>query len=1762
MKTKKLLFSLLLLLLGTATAWADKYYMPKSYRNKVNPRLTLENAVGKRFMIYNTAIDTGTDEAGNTIYGVDKTGFLRNGGAEFAHDKSKERDLFIYNESFVYTLEKHTDDTGTWYAIKSLSTGTYVDCKGKTTHKNAADAKLNIYNWSEAKNLGISAWTSMECWEYNIVANRDIEHQSVVFVIGGKYTVNGKDLTAYWSGGTTSFGTDEWIGHPYVFYEALEFTDESQSAVKADKPFLQDLHAYSRCDMYSSQRAYGLVHVHDHNDNTHITIPGRQESAHGIHLTDGDILTSVDLKAGESLQLQFNNGEAPSAVHIYLQRNADKTNVPTAINVEVSNDGNVWKTVATSLEVKLNPHYATTAIELDGTYSYLRISDASGKAMSLSEVYIFPHGNDGVLHTLNEYLATIAALDNEIHTKASAQGYADVIEKYNENYAAVKLLSGIPYAGNKYRIHADVFSDNEHEKLQIGVDGNSIKLGGDYFAAADKTIYEWYSERLSDGSLAFKNVKTGRYLALGMTTSETPVGWNINTSLTQRTGVPLRNAGYPLTDTNDYLAVRNDGTGLGSSETIHNQLSSEYCTDFVFMPVDISANEKKITIKANELVMRNTELHFDANGDGVAEIHSLPFSRIFTKDAMPTLTLQCPVIHPYVGVIKENDDDNVRTDIATLSQDGKVLTFNWDKIDNGDVLDIQLKIEEPFTITQNATTEKPEPETFLYFIRNKRANGLKQQARPNRANIGIEGDGPVSVQGEMYDYAKFDSRTTAMHLVQDNVNASKELDATSLFYFTPTEDTGLGEYYSVNVNNATTVKKFATDGTWDNNGGIWYVQPDYNGAYSGYNIGATKLNATNNPSDAWCDAENADVISFSTPDDDGTAWEFVPVPVDAAKVMLKEFIDKVATELSAKFDQITPEIAAERGYDMYKVECYKYMVDEIVKRVGDQGAGGYYDSGNIFKLVQYAQNIHMIEHEVVYALYELPLLSDETMMDETAQFANPKWYYVRNVAGNNYAAYTSADHPMNLEQYAAGKRLKNLFYFAGNKNTFDNNPEDNISTGYQDYPGNNLILDEYLKIHLHNFMSGKNTLVSRNVTVADVTDSYPGYGMQEITDISGGLASGENWTIEAEYELDGSSFNAYGSCLLSSQEDALADNYPNAFQVYFKADRTLVLKVNSMYDTKTFTHTQEFYSKIKVVVTYSFEKLTIDIYNSAGEKESWSGNVQLNPIKALYSAFPADEGIKVNNLVVKKVETMNWKEHLDGAQYDLWYIFPSSNLNNVGFAITLDDPNETNKGWTNANNIVDTDLGYEDKSSWQFERVTDFDGHIDELLEMYNLKDCVIYNKELAALMKLIIKNKALIEQDKDGGEDEEALFNEAYYAILNYNGPMPDELKAPKPGSLYTIRPMEEEDTENALLVHVDANGTYATKEVYIDDVVRDDKSYDSRAVWMFDGADGSKNTDLKAKNLHTQCYLTALGDAASAVNEDDAASVTLKALGACTTMFQVGDKYMVMNSAKVVNTGTDKTQWIVEEIVNPEESVYFGVSTYDYGYNTLKLGFPAYIPKGVEAFYARIHGDIKKDRYVSMVSYGEPTDEVRILPSNTAVVLRNVDGEAAAKDYKFYYSATDATPVADKYLHGALYYTVVKCSSYDTTDFDGDGNDDGDVNIYMLQASKGVGKLYWIYEERSADGTIAPGNANTDNGGYIACKANKSFVVLPKKIVASTTSFSLRHETGETTDIEDVETNEVELIETIYDVQGRKLKDISDPGVYIVNGKKVLVK
>ena len=115
-------------------------------------------------------------------------------------------------------------------------------------------------------------------------------------------------------------------------------------------------------------------------------------------------------------------------------------------------------------------------------------------------------------------------------------------------------------------------------------------------------------------------------------------------------------------------------------------------------------------------------------------------------------------------------------------------------------------------------------------------------------------------------------------------------------------------------------------------------------------------------------------------------------------------------------------------------------------------------------------------------------------------------------------------------------------------------------------------------------------------------------------------------------------------------------------------------------------------------------------------------------------------------------------------------------------------------------------------------------------------------------------------------------------------------------------------------------------------------------------------------------------------------------------------------------------------------------------------------------------------------------------------------------------------------------------------------------------LRSNGTAAKMYRTYENYNAKGEKVVINDSTNHfeGGHIPCKANKAFMILSKEESASKSSFSLRYEEGATTDIEFVGTegDVLEVIETIYDLQGRKLDNITSPGIYIINGKKVFVK
>ena len=1556
MRTKNFYLCLLLLVLGTANVWADKYYQPWDYRSE-DPRFrTLIEMIGQRFMIYNTSFNDAED----------RTGFLYDNGTGFTLDKTKERDRFVYNERFVYVLEEYgTADDGA-YAIKSVGSGTYVAADGSTGH--ATPQPIYIKDWDTAKTDGWArAGVRCENEDFQGINNGSITSADCqVFLLSSSAT-HVADAYNYWNGNQAAF--TRWSdGHPYAFYRVREVQGGA---------YLQDLHIFSRSDIYSAQVIWGYVKTAD-------DITGADETS---LLIDGDLATGVTATS----YLQFDLGEAVSSVYVYLHRSsANGAVIPENVKIQAStNDTNGWQDVITlATNLGSNISYTSGIIQLGGDYQHIRVVNASGEALALSEAYILP--TDKKMQDAVGYFSKLAKADNLVYTRASAQQYASLVEEYNTWYPEAKTLSGVPLPGNKYRIYADAYDiDNQvyvnKEIYWTGKDGKgnniltmSVANQGSYFdttAGSDaRKAYEWYCEETNDGYLVFRNVaNTGLYLANNGTVSATAYKWSFSTVQTHRFGVPMWDG------QGKYLTVANDGADGNSgwvpdvaaaqdqensanyayqtagADTPDNTTDDVYvtvekgvCTDFVFIPVDVTAAEKKITFTTNEIAKRNSVFNFD----GVT--YSLPYSRMFSsKEELDkaTFTLLCPEVHTYAGTYV-NNRDAADDEGRVGSTDNIVYTFNYDNIADGDVLDIKLTFT-PFETCSDGSR--------LYLIRSLRNQSIAQQApgmRKADSDIGIGDDGeegPIQTAGANVYYARFEGRDKKMSLIPASKTANVTIfDAASLFYFQPTEDTETDEYYSVSIRSAITPYMCATTQKWTESGDTWYVQPNEASGMVGYAMGLNVLNATNNPGDAWCTnhTDGDSIVSFNV-EDAGAAWEFIPITNEAdAKTILKDYIETTGAEVKA-------DIEAKRdqaGIDNDKVTKYSDYVQYIIDKSENAAI-------TVAELVDLSQKMHMLDHEIVFALKQLPDATYKGDIGEANSYEYPHWYYIYNVRSKYaadgtteqdeyYAKFVDKNAHMALEQVtdanADGKKdfgLANMFYFEGRKVT------EEVGEGtYNKITDNALTIDEYLQVDVHNLVVPDTTLVSKNEPLIDpIKDFYPGQGEQFVVDDGKiNLEHKDTWRIECEYNFpvdNFKSYNTYGSCLLATKSTG-DDDYYGHFQVYLKDDRSVVVKFNNEHDTWRTYITQSYFSTIKIVITHSPALTTFDIINSQGTKETFQFDNDPNTDKIPTNEFTAftmlksmlpDIDVTIKILTIEEVKAHNWKVQDTSAgvgrdvdtkaEEDTWYILPSSNTKYPGFSIVANGANETNFGWTNVkaeNEEIFSDAGNANNSTWQFVRITEFDDHADQLLAMCDISECVIYNRELKELYLAIIENVREI-HELNGTAEEENLFNKVYELLIEYkkkSAILADDLKAPKVGKIYTIRHVSDEYNDKGLAVHVDGTtaGGCATREVYSADITYGDthtgssgqpdvttrgNDYTSRGAWVFEGTDADGDgfydldKDIYVKNLHTQCYLASFADATLVEEEENKSVITLSPKGSCTAGFQSGGEYMNMGTA-----------------------------------------------------------------------------------------------------------------------------------------------------------------------------------------------------------------------------------------------------------------------
>ena len=185
------------------------------------------------------------------------------------------------------------------------------------------------------------------------------------------------------------------------------------------------------------------------------------------------------------------------------------------------------------------------------------------------------------------------------------------------------------------------------------------------------------------------------------------------------------------------------------------------------------------------------------------------------------------------------------------------------------------------------------------------------------------------------------------------------------------------------------------------------------------------------------------------------------------------------------------------------------------------------------------------------------------------------------------------------------------------------------------------------------------------------------------------------------------------------------------------------------------------------------------------------------------------------------------------------------------------------------------------------------------------------------------------------------------------------------------------------------------------------------------------------------------------------------------------------------------------------------YELSVTDAGYATLFLDFNAAIPAGVEAYTVTA----VNNGYVTL------TQVKGAMPANTGVIVKAGQG-----DYTFAYSTDEAADVTGNLLKGTVTDKNIEGEAYVL------GVVDGEVGLYKAAMT----------------GTSWKNNAN------------KAY--LPMSAVANKSAEFFGFDWNGTTAIENVEVENASNV--IYDLTGRKVETITAPGIYIVGGKKVLVK
>lgn len=274
--------------------------------------------------------------------------------------------------------------------------------------------------------------------------------------------------------------------------------------------------------------------------------------------------------------------------------------------------------------------------------------------------------------------------------------------------------------------------------------------------------------------------------------------------------------------------------------------------------------------------------------------------------------------------------------------------------------------------------------------------------------------------------------------------------------------------------------------------------------------------------------------------------------------------------------------------------------------------------------------------------------------------------------------------------------------------------------------------------------------------------------------------------------------------------------------------------------------------------------------------------------------------------------------------------------------------------------------------------------------------------------------------------------------------------------------------------------------------------------------GADGK----FKIYNVERGVYMQSVGTATE-TNVNNAKLVTIANMGKDNIVSIKPDGQNQMHAqdaqSKIVgwnnNSYTNASAWKIVEVEDMNE-VSHPVTIGNVEWATLKLGYNAVIPEGIEAYAVSGVG-------AESASLVEVKD---VIPANEAVLLKG-----AAGPYDFKYSAS-ASPVESNMLEGTVFDANIA------------------ANAYVLSA-QGEPAVVGFYKAK----------LNLEENTKFKNNAFKAY--LP---VVSEARFLVFDFGGTETAIEGIEAdNTADAV--VYDLAGRRVQN-AQKGLYIVNGKKVV--